>query len=174
MNGTVVPTPFLNISDRVLAGGERGLLNITFPPQPFPSDHFYVNYTRRPGGATVVARYRLTADPNVGDPASEEVLLVVSQPFANHNGGMMAFSPVDRFLYIPLGMGARRVIPEILPRTSILAPAIGIFLGRSFASTLSPVPLHMLFQPLTRLFSGPRAKYGPGVSGIPGDFPSTA
>ena len=76
-NGVVLQTPFLNITNRVIAGGEQGLLNITFPPQFALKNYFYVNYTRTPDGATVVARYRVTADPNVADPASEEVLLVV-------------------------------------------------------------------------------------------------
>jgi glucose/arabinose dehydrogenase len=130
MNGAVLPTPFLNISDRVLAGGERGLLNITFPPQPFPSDHFYVNYTRSPDGATVVARYDVTADPNVGNPASEEVLLVVSQPFANHNGGMMAFSPFDGFLYIALGDGGSSGDPRNFAQNLNLRPGNRHFLGK--------------------------------------------
>ena len=103
--GPVLPVPFLDISVKVLSGGEQGLLNVTFPPQFTAKQYFYVNYTRTPGGETVIARYRMTADPNVADPNSEEVLLVISQPFANHNGGMMAFSPVDGFLYIGMGDG---------------------------------------------------------------------
>lgn len=102
---SVLPVPFLDISGKVLSGGERGLLNVTFPPEFVIKQYFYVNYTRVPDGATVIARYQVTDDPNVADPASEEVLLVVNQPFANHNGGMMAFSPVDGFLYVGMGDG---------------------------------------------------------------------
>jgi len=105
ISGGVLPVPFLDITAKVLSGGERGLLSVVFPPQFAVKQYFYVNYTRVPDGATVIARYRLTADPNVANPASEEILLVVSQPFANHNGGMMAFGPVDGFLYIGMGDG---------------------------------------------------------------------
>jgi len=52
----------------------------------------------------VVSRFRLTADPGVADPASEEVVLTVAQPFANHNGGQLAFGP-DGYLYIGMGDG---------------------------------------------------------------------
>ena len=65
-----------------------------------------MNYTRAPDGATVVARYRVSAgDNNVADPASEEVILTVPQPFANHNGGQLAFGPEDGYLYIGMGDG---------------------------------------------------------------------
>lgn len=103
--GSVLSVPFIDISAKVLSGGELGLLNITFPSEFVIKQYFYVNYTRVPDGATVIARYQVTANPNIADPASEEVLLVVIQPFANHNGGMMAFSPVDGYLYIGMGDG---------------------------------------------------------------------
>jgi len=57
-------------------------------------------------GATVVARYRLIAYADVADPASQEVFLVVGQLFSNHNGGSIAFSPADGFLYISMGDGS--------------------------------------------------------------------
>lgn len=104
--GTVLPLPFLDISARVLSvGREQGLFSVVFPPQFAGKQYFYVNYTRVPDGATVIARYQVTADPDLADPASEEVLLLVSQPFANHNGGMLAFSPVDGYLYVGMGDG---------------------------------------------------------------------
>jgi len=129
-DGVVLQTPFLNITSKVIAGGEQGLLNITFPPQFALRNYFYVNYTRTPDGATVVARYRVTADPNVADPASEEVLIVVSQPFANHNGGMMAFSPVDGFLYIGLGDGGSAGDPLNLALNVQPLPGNRHFLGK--------------------------------------------
>lgn len=103
-NGALVPTPFLDITDRVTAGGEQGLLGLAFPPGFSGKGYFYVNYTRVPDGATVVSRFQLSVDPDVALPASEEVLLVVAQPFANHNGGHLAFGP-DGYLYIALGDG---------------------------------------------------------------------
>jgi glucose/arabinose dehydrogenase len=129
-NGVVLQTPFLDVTQRVLTGGERGLLGIAFPPQFALKNYFYVNYTRRPDGATVVARYRVTPDPNVADPASEEVLIVVSQPFANHNGGMMAFSPVDGFLYIGLGDGGSAGDPRNFALNVRPLPGNKHFLGK--------------------------------------------
>ena len=108
-NGVLLTTPLLDISstgaNRVLSGGEQGLLGVAFPPGFAQKNYFYVNYTRIPDGATVVARYFVTANPNVANPASEEVILTISQPFANHNGGQLGFSPVDGFLYIGMGDG---------------------------------------------------------------------
>ena len=101
--GRLLDRPFLDISSRVSFGGEQGLLGLAFRPDYRASGRFFVNYTRRPDGATVVAEYRVSADPNVAAPA-ETVLLVVPQPYPNHNGGMVEFGP-DGFLYIGLGDG---------------------------------------------------------------------
>ncbi|MGE5893620.1 MAG: PQQ-dependent sugar dehydrogenase [bacterium] len=103
-NGVLVPTPFLAISERVLSGGERGLLSVAFPPRYSSKGYFYVNYTARGDGHTVVARYRVSADPDIADPATEQVLLTIDQPFANHNGGLILFGP-DGNLYIGMGDG---------------------------------------------------------------------
>ena len=108
-NGVVLPVPFLDLASlippRLIAGGEQGLLSVAFPPGFAAKRYFYVNYTRAPDGATVVARYRVSAgDANVADPASEEVILTIPQPFANHNGGQLAFGP-DNNLYIGMGDG---------------------------------------------------------------------
>ena len=98
------PTVFLDITARVLAGGERGLLGLAFHPQFRTNRRFFVNYTRQPDGATVIAEYRVSAtDPNVAE-TGETALLVIPQPFANHNGGMIEFGP-DGFLYIGMGDG---------------------------------------------------------------------
>lgn len=107
-DGTVLATPFLDISGRVVAGGERGLLGMAF--EPGSATVFYVNYTRKStnnqqNGDTIIARYRVTGgDPNVADPNSEEIVLTVDQPDSNHNAGDLAFGP-DGYLYIPLGDG---------------------------------------------------------------------
>jgi glucose/arabinose dehydrogenase len=102
-NGALLPTPFLNIADRVSTGGEQGLLSMAFPPNYVNKSYFYVDYTDL-NGDTVVARYRLSGDRNLADPNSEEVILKIDQPFDNHNGGQLAFGP-DGHLYIGMGDG---------------------------------------------------------------------
>jgi glucose/arabinose dehydrogenase len=104
-NGVLQSAPFLNISTRISAGGERGLLGLAFPHDYARKGHFYVNYTN-PAGDTVVSRFRRSAaDPDAADPASEQIVLTVGQPFANHNGGQLAFSQRDRMLYVGMGDG---------------------------------------------------------------------
>jgi glucose/arabinose dehydrogenase len=102
--GQLLPTPFLDITDRVGSdGSEQGLLGLAFHPRYAGNGRFYVNYTDRRGN-TVIARYTAGSDPDLADPASEKVLLRVDQPFANHNGGGLAFGP-DGYLYLGLGDG---------------------------------------------------------------------
>jgi glucose/arabinose dehydrogenase len=102
--GAASPTVFLDIRERVLSGDERGLLGLTFHPGYPVNGRFFVNYTRRPDGATVIAEYHVSpADPNAASPV-EGTLLVVPQPFANHNGGMVEFGP-DGLLYVGMGDG---------------------------------------------------------------------
>jgi glucose/arabinose dehydrogenase len=106
------PTEFLNISSLVLAGGERGLLGLAFHPDYRNNGLFYVNYTRSPDGATVVARYSRSAnDPDAADPRSAAVLLTIAQPYANHNGGAVRFGP-DGYLYIGMGDGGSGNDPQ--------------------------------------------------------------
>ena len=100
----VLAQPFLDISGRILTGGERGLLGMASAPGFATNGLFYVNYTRSPDGATVISRFRLTPDSNVADPNSEQIIKVIAQPYANHNGGQIAFGP-DGYLYIGMGDG---------------------------------------------------------------------
>jgi glucose/arabinose dehydrogenase len=101
---TSTATVFLDITAKVLAGGEQGLLGLAFHPDYAFNRRFFVNYTRQPDGATVIAEYHASlANPDVSD-VTETVLLVIPQPFANHNGGMVEFGP-DGFLYIGMGDG---------------------------------------------------------------------
>jgi glucose/arabinose dehydrogenase len=102
-DGADLPEPFLDISDRVETGGERGLLSVAFAPDYATSGLFYAWYTRS-GGDTVLSRFTTGADPDRADPASEQVLLVVEQPYSNHNGGRLRFGP-DGMLYLGLGDG---------------------------------------------------------------------
>lgn len=109
--GKLIEFPFLNISERVgSSGNEQGLLGLAFHPNYAENGLFFVNYTNN-NGDTVIARYRVTADPNIADPSSEVVLLRVDQPFGNHNGGVLAFGP-DGYLYAGLGDGGSAGDPQ--------------------------------------------------------------
>ncbi|MBI4001222.1 MAG: PQQ-dependent sugar dehydrogenase [Nitrospira defluvii] len=108
--GTLQSLPFLDISDLVLAGGERGLLGLAFHPDYARNGRLFVSYTRQPDGATVVAEYRRNSKADLAD-RQERVVMVVPQPFANHNGGMIAFGP-DGALYIGRGDGGGRGDPD--------------------------------------------------------------
>jgi len=110
-NGRLRPKPFLDISSEVTAGGEQGLLGLAFHPDYRRNGRFYVDYTDRLGD-TVVARYHVDPkDPNRADPSSAQDILNVAQPFANHNGGDVAFGP-DGNLYISLGDGGSEDDPD--------------------------------------------------------------
>jgi glucose/arabinose dehydrogenase len=101
-DGQLLGAPFLDVTSRVSSGGERGLLGLAFHPRYAENRRFFVNYTDRSGN-THIAEFH-AADPDRADPGSERTLLVVDQPFANHNGGGLAFGN-DGMLYAGLGDG---------------------------------------------------------------------
>jgi glucose/arabinose dehydrogenase len=107
-DGTVDPTPYLDITDRVDdSGGEMGLLGLAFHPNYAGNGYLYVNYTTTADGPrrTRISRFTVDADDSdVADPTSETTLLTVDQPATNHNAGDIRFGP-DGFLYVPLGDG---------------------------------------------------------------------
>ncbi len=97
---------FLDVSDQIVSGGERGLLGLAFDPDYLDNGEFYINYTdERPGLTSFLSRYT-NADPasNSPDPNSEEILLEIAQPAGNHNSGWIAFGP-DNMLYYAMGDG---------------------------------------------------------------------
>ncbi len=97
-------TSFLDIVSKVAFGGERGLLGLAFHPQYATNRRFFVNYTRRGDGATVISEFKVSAsNPNVAE-TDERVILTIAQPFSNHNGGMVDFGP-DGYLYLGMGDG---------------------------------------------------------------------
>jgi glucose/arabinose dehydrogenase len=102
-DGAVLPAPFLDIEPLTSSGGERGLLGLAFHPEYATNGWFYVNHTDTDGDTRIV-RYTASADPDVADPGTAEPILSVDQPFANHNGGQLAFGP-DGMLYIGMGDG---------------------------------------------------------------------
>ncbi|MDF1662625.1 MAG: PQQ-dependent sugar dehydrogenase [Planctomycetota bacterium] len=98
-------TVFLDISNKVAAGGEQGMLGLAFSPSYAQDGFFYVYYSMENPRRSVISRFQVsTGDPNRANTASEEIILEVDQPFSNHNAGMIEFGP-DDMLYIALGDG---------------------------------------------------------------------
>lgn len=99
-------TVFLDIQDRVSdAGNEEGLLGLAFDPAFARNGHFYVYYSAANPRRSVISRFTATASSLItAEPGSELMVMEISQPFENHNGGQLAFGP-DSMLYISLGDG---------------------------------------------------------------------
>jgi glucose/arabinose dehydrogenase len=113
LDGSSIGT-FLDIEDLVVFGSgndERGLLGMAFSPT-FETDRlFYLNYSNN-SGATTIARYQvMSGNPNLADESTAEIILTISQPFTNHNGGRIAFGP-DGYLYIAMGDGGSQGDPS--------------------------------------------------------------
>ena len=109
-SGQLQAADFIDLRATIASGGERGLLGLAFAPDYATSGRFFVCFTDR-NGHIVVARFRRSgADPLRADPGSRFDLVwpdgrrFVVHPFANHNGGHLAFGP-DRYLYIGMGDG---------------------------------------------------------------------
>lgn len=106
-DGTTLPTMFLNIQSRVNSANsnEKGLLGLAFDPNYEENGFFYVNYTGGTGiGVSTISRFSVSADPNVADENSEQIIYTVQQPYTNHNGGDLDFGP-DGYLYVAFGDG---------------------------------------------------------------------
>lgn len=101
--------PWLDISGRISAGGERGLLGLAFHPQFATNGRFYVDYTDV-NGNSVISEFQQASDGTV-DPSHETAIVTQQQPFANHNGGMLAFGR-DGYLYIGFGDGGSEGDPQ--------------------------------------------------------------
>ena len=103
---------FLDITDRVTAGGETGLLGLAFHPNFENNGYFYVNYTAPNPLHTVISRFQVSAsNPDSADKNSELILLTYNQPYSNHNGGCVAFGN-DGYLYISAGDGGSGGDPQ--------------------------------------------------------------
>lgn len=110
-DGQVLPTPFLDLTDRVGdRGNEQGLLSIAFSPDYTQSRRVFVNYTDTRGD-TVVSGFIANADGLTADPASEWIVMRIEQPYSNHNGGQIKFGP-DGMLYIGMGDGGAAGDPQ--------------------------------------------------------------
>jgi glucose/arabinose dehydrogenase len=106
-DGELLPEPFLDLRDQVVSSGEQGLLSLAFDPEYGSTGLFYVDYTDT-NGDTRVAEYHAGGS---GAPARQRELLFVDQPYANHNGGQLAFGPDGR-LYVGMGDGGAGGDPE--------------------------------------------------------------
>ncbi len=103
---------FLDISDKVISGGEMGLLGLTFHPDFKTNGYFYINYTAPSPLRTIIARYSISkSNPDEANKNSEIIILEVNQPYQNHNAGQLAFGP-DGYLYIGFGDGGSAGDPQ--------------------------------------------------------------
>jgi glucose/arabinose dehydrogenase len=112
-DGNLLPTPFLDLTGQISAGGERGLLGLAFHPDFATNRRFYVFATVNPYLHATVRGYTASAtNPDLADPTSATTLLTVPLIYGNHNGGMLAFGP-DHMLYVAIGDGGS--IPPAWP-----------------------------------------------------------
>lgn len=95
---------FFSLKDSVDTGNEQGLLGLTFHPNYKNNGYFYVSYNPAGPDSSIIARYEVSADPDVADQGRKKIILGVKQPATNHNGGQIAFGP-DGYLYIGFGDG---------------------------------------------------------------------
>ena len=109
-SGNLQSSPFLDISSRIAAGGERGLLGLAFHPNFETNGYLYVYYTR-PGGDLRISRLTANTARTHASLTTEYVLLTIDHPRTNHNGGALAFGP-DGHLYIATGDGGGAGDPD--------------------------------------------------------------
>lgn len=109
------PQLFLDIEDRVTykdTENEEGLLGLAFHPKFKENGEFFVYYTAKSEPhLSIISRFKTQGSNRAqGDPASEQILMTIKQPFWNHNGGTLEFGK-DGYLYIGLGDGGKRDDP---------------------------------------------------------------
>ncbi len=120
-NGALQAGNFLNIQDRVRNSGEMGLLSIAFHPDFASNGRFFVNYVSdssetnsqctSSNRCTIVSEFTVGATATLED--SERIILEVTQPYGNHNGGQLAFGPeTTPYLYIGMGDGGSGGDPD--------------------------------------------------------------
>lgn len=112
-NGTqLLATNFLDISTLISTGGERGLLSIAFHPGYKTNGLLYAAYTAVTSGDLTLARYSVSADPNLATTVGSQVLLRTGHSTnSNHNGGQLQFGP-DGYLYYSTGDGGSSCDPN--------------------------------------------------------------
>jgi glucose/arabinose dehydrogenase len=111
LGGKRVRRPFLNLSGEVTAGGEQGLLSMAFDPAYRRTGRFYVYFTDRSGNQRVQEFRRSSGSPNRASKSSRRQLMLMGDPYPNHNGGLLQFGP-DGLLYVGTGDGGSAGDPE--------------------------------------------------------------
>ncbi|MFA6672926.1 MAG: PQQ-dependent sugar dehydrogenase, partial [Methanoculleus sp.] len=119
-NGTTLPEPFLDLRDNLVelrpTYDERGLLSIAFHPNFSENGKVYAFYSAplRPEApedwncTNHISEFQVDPeDQNRVNLTSEKVLMYIDKPYHNHNGGQLAFSPTDGYLYVSLGDAGR-------------------------------------------------------------------
>ncbi len=150
--GELAATPFLDVRDRVRStGSEQGLTSVAFAPDYRSSGFFFAHYVRGDGD-TVLSRFRVSADPDRANPASEVVLLVIDQPFSNHNGGQLQFGP-DGHLYLGTGDGGSGNDP--LCRAQAGDSLLGKLLRLDVASNRNTPPFYAIPPDNPHVGAGP-------------------
>lgn len=133
-NGSINTTPFLNLSTLISSDGERGLLGLAFHPNYAANGYFFVNYTNTSGN-TVIARYSVNSgSPDIAN-ITGTILMTISQPYTNHNGGSIKFG-ADGYLYIGMGDGGSGGDPG--NRAQNINENLGKMLRIDVNSTISP------------------------------------
>lgn len=140
-DGSLRSAPFVDISRAVSHGGEQGLLGLAFHPSYKSNGKLYLSYTDTQG-TSVIREYRVSSgDPDRVDGASGRTLLRVKQPYANHNGGHIAFGP-DGYLYVGLGDGGSGGDPgnRAQNRNTLLGKLLRIDVNRRTGSLAYGIP----------------------------------
>lgn len=110
-DGAINDAPFLNVSDLVSEGFERGLLGLAFHPDYATNGYFFINYTNVAGDTEVVRYTVQDGNPDLADTGSALPIISIEQPYSNHNGGTLRFGP-DGYLYIGMGDGGSGDDPQ--------------------------------------------------------------
>jgi glucose/arabinose dehydrogenase len=131
----------LDLSSRIVLGGEQGLLGLAIHPRFSGNGFIFVHYSRASDGASVVSRFTVDRPSLTSDLASEKIFLVVPQPFANHNAGGIVFG-ADGFLYIPMGDGGGQGDPQGVAQdlTSLLGKVLRIDVDREGSGVPYSIP----------------------------------